>query len=245
MPGGGTVARPGQPRDVPGGAVARPGKPPGVPGEAVARPAGPGQCRSKADEVAAALRELIVQGDIAPGAPLRQRHLAERFGVSPTPVREALRRLESEGLVRNDVNRGSTVAELDAETVEESYQIRAELESLAVRLAAGRLSRADLRDARAIHLELGACTDDDPRIHGLNRHLHFRIYECAGSPLLMSMLRLLWRAFPGGPRVFRPHQDSTAQHAAILDALEAGDADLAAARTRDHILRALPYVGGG
>jgi len=211
--------------------------------EAVTRPGGLGRCRSKADEVAAALRELIVRGDIAPGAPLRQRDLAERFGVSPTPVREALRRLESEGLVRNDVNRGSTVAELDAEAVEQSYQIRAALEGLAVRLAAGKLTVADLRDARAIHLELGACRDHDPRIHGLDRRFHLRVYECAGSPLLMSMLRLLWRSFPGGPRVLRPHQESTAQHAAILDALEAGDAALAAGRTRDHILHALPYVG--
>jgi DNA-binding GntR family transcriptional regulator len=213
-------------------------------GEALARAGEAGECRSKADEVAAALRELIVRGDIAPGAPLRQRHLAERFGVSPTPVREALRRLESEGLVRNDLNRGSTVAELDAETVEESYRIRAELEALAVRLAAAKLTPADLRALRAVHLELEACHQGDPRIHGLNRRLHFRLYEAAGSPLLLSMLRLLWRSFPGGPRVFRPHQESAAQHAAILDALEAGDADLAATRTRDHILCALPHVGG-
>ena len=212
--------------------------------QAAARPGLPGPGRSKADQVAAALRELIVRGDIVPGAPLRQRHLAARFGVSPTPVREALRRLESEGLVRNDVNRGSTVAGLDTETAAQRYQIRAELEALAVRLAAAKLTAADLRDARAIHLELGACRGGDARIHGLNRRLHFRLYECAGSPLLMSMLRLLWRSFPGGPRVVLPHQESSAQHAAILEALEAGDADLAAARTRDHILRALPHLDG-
>ncbi|HEV8649825.1 MAG TPA: GntR family transcriptional regulator [Actinomycetes bacterium] len=235
MPDGEAVT-PGGETVTPGGETVTPG------GETVTRPGELGRCGSKADEVAAALRELIVRGDIAPGAPLRQRHLAERFGVSPTPVREALRRLESEGLVHNDVNRGSTVAKLDPKTVEESYQIRAELEGLAVRLAASKLTATDLRDARAIHLELGASRDLDPRRHGLNRRFHFRIYECAGSPLLMSMLRLLWRSFPGGPRVSRPHQESTAQHAAILDALEAGDADLAAARTRDHILRALPYV---
>jgi DNA-binding GntR family transcriptional regulator len=205
------------------------------------RPPAEGPGRSKADEVAAALRELIVLGEIRPGAPLRQRHLAERFGVSSTPVREALRRLESEGLVRTDVNRGSSVVEVDVGAVEERYQIRAVLEALAVRLAAAKVTAADLREAHAIHLELAACAGDDPRVHTLDRRLHLRVCECAGSPLLMSMLRLLWRSFPGGPRAPRPHAESTAQHAAILEALAAGDPAAAAARTSDHVLHALGW----
>jgi len=69
------------------------------------------QYSSKSDIVCAMLREMIISGDLSPAEPLRQRDLAERFGVSQTPVREALRRLESEGLVVNDPHRGATVAE--------------------------------------------------------------------------------------------------------------------------------------
>src|SRR2546430_1337199 len=82
---------------------------------------------SKTDLVAALIRELIITGELETGEQLRQRDLAQRFGVSQTPVREAMRRLESEGLLRSDTHRGFTVAAPDLGRVEENFQIRAAL----------------------------------------------------------------------------------------------------------------------
>ena len=83
---------------------------------------------SKTDLVAALIRELVITGELAPAEQLRQRDLAQRFGVSQTPVREAMRRLESEGLLVCDTHRGFTVVAPDVGRVEENFQIRAALE---------------------------------------------------------------------------------------------------------------------
>ena len=86
---------------------------------------------SKSDMVTDALRELITDRQLSPGTRLRQRELAEQFDVSYTPVREALRRLESEGLVVTDVHRGATVARTESKEMEDNYRILTELEALA------------------------------------------------------------------------------------------------------------------
>ena len=99
---------------------------------------GPGYV-SKTDMVAALIREQIITGELAAGEQLRQRDLAQRFQVSQTPVREAMRRLESEGLVIGDTHRGFTVVEPDDGPIEENFQIRAALESLGASLAARKI----------------------------------------------------------------------------------------------------------
>src|SRR5580704_17973876 len=162
--------------------------------------AGPSGYVSKTDLVAALIRELIITGELAAGGQLRQRELAQRFGVSQTPVREAMRRLESEGLVVGDTHRGFTVVELDD--------------------------------------RMRALADDDPRYADLNREFHFTVYSCAGSPLLLTLMRLLWASLHGGPRVQRSHAESASQHDAILDALRSGDAAAASALTYQHIMGA-------
>jgi DNA-binding GntR family transcriptional regulator len=78
---------------------------------------------SKTDMVTAAIRELIMNGDLRPGDALRQRDLAERFAGSPTPIREALRRLETEGLVSENAHRGSSVVEVDYGATQENFRI--------------------------------------------------------------------------------------------------------------------------
>jgi DNA-binding GntR family transcriptional regulator len=188
---------------------------------------------SKSDVVTAALRELIIRGEFAPGTGLRQRDLAKRFNVSPTPVREALRRLESEGLVRYDVHRGATVIETDYPADEENFQIRAVLETLAVGLAAARISADDMDAIERLHRDLASRKEGDSDIRELNRAFHFRIYETAHSPLLMALLRLLWQSFPP---VIRPLKESVAQHAALVNALKARDRARAEELIRTHIL---------
>jgi DNA-binding GntR family transcriptional regulator len=200
---------------------------------------------SKSDLVTDQLRELITRGELKPGDLLRQRELAERFGVSPTPVREALRRLESEGLVSSDVHRGSIVAEVAIEEVEANYQIRAALESLAVSWAAAKATGEDLDDIAVLHQRLAAADrgDREQRVD-LNRQFHFRIYEAAGSPLLLSVTRILWLSIPrGAPSLAqRPHRESVSQHAEILKALRSRDGKRAAELTAQHILGALKTI---
>lgn len=205
---------------------------------AAASPSPAASYLSKTDMVAALIRELIITGELAAGMQLRQRDLAQRFGVSQTPVREAMRRLESEGLVIGDTHRGFTVVEPADGPVEENFQIRAALESLGASLAARKIDAAGIAHLQGLNEQMRALGDDDPRYAELNREFHFTLYQYARSPLLMSLMRLLWASLHGGPRVLRTHAESARQHDAILDALRAGDADAAAAGTYQHIMGA-------
>jgi len=198
---------------------------------------------SKTDMVAALIRELIITGELTAGQQLRQRDLAQRFGVSQTPVREAMRRLESEGLVIGDTHRGFTVVTPDDGPVEENFQIRAALESLGASLAARKIDAAGLAELERLNERMRALAEDDPRYAELNREFHFTLYQYSRSPLLMSLMRLLWASLHGGPRVLRTHAESARQHDAILDALRAGDADAASALTYQHIMGAERVTG--
>lgn len=204
-------------------------------------PANYGLYVSKSDLVAAALRELIMTGGLEPGMPLRQRQLAMRFGVSATPVREALRRLESEGLITNDVHRGSVVAR-SAGDLHEKVQIRAVLEGLAARLAAPKITSGHLAELRAHNDRLLSPQLSASEVETVNRRFHFLVYEIADSPLLLSLMRLLWKSFPGGPQVFRSRRDSHAQHNELIGALEQHDGDEACRITEQHILGVLDHV---
>jgi DNA-binding GntR family transcriptional regulator len=202
---------------------------------------------SKTDLVAALIRELVITGELAAGEQLRQRDLAHRFGVSQTPVREAMRRLESEGLLVCDTHRGFTVVAPDEGRVEENFRIRAALESLGASLAARKIDTDGLARLHGLNDQMRALADDDPSYAELNREFHFTVYEYAHSPLLLSLMRLLWASLHGRPRVSRTHAESARTHAEsarqhdeILAALADGDADLASARTYQHIMCADP-----
>lgn len=204
--------------------------------------AGRGIYLSKSNFIAVLLRELIIRGDLKPGEPLRQRELAERFGVSATPVREALRWLESEGLVRYDPHKGSTVTEADAGATKEKYQIRAALEGLAASLAAPKISDQDIKELESYNEQLANKNLGPGEVNDLNRTLHFRIYEMAGSPLLLALMRLLWQSFPQGPQMARPRDESISEHMRLIEALRRRDAAGAQAITQQHILGAIQYL---
>jgi DNA-binding GntR family transcriptional regulator len=195
---------------------------------------------SKTDMVAALVRELVITGELAAGEQLRQRDLAQRFGVSQTPVREAMRRLESEGLLVCDTHRGFTVVASDEGRLEENFRIRAALESLGASLAARKIDASGLDRLRGLNDQMRALADHDPAYSELNREFHFTVYEYSHSPLLLSLMRLLWASLHGGPRVARTHAESARQHDEILAALAEGDADIASARTYQHIMGADP-----
>jgi DNA-binding GntR family transcriptional regulator len=195
---------------------------------------------SKTDLVAALIRELVITGELAAGEQLRQRDLAQRFGVSQTPVREAMRRLESEGLLVCDTHRGFTVVATEVGRLEENFQIRAALESLGASLAARKIDAEGLARLHELNDQIRALADDDPSYAELNREFHFTVYSCARSPLLLSLMRLLWASLRGGPRVSRTHAESVRQHDEILAALTEGDAAAASIRTYHHVMDAAP-----
>jgi DNA-binding GntR family transcriptional regulator len=189
-----------------------------------------------------ALRELITNGQISPGTPLRQRQLAEQFDVSYTPVREALRRLESEGLVVTDVHRGASVSRAESDELEENFRILAALESLAGSIAVTKMTDEDMAEIEDLYQQVAACDPDDGQLAELNRRFHFRVYECARSPMLLLLMRLLWRSFPQGPQHGRPHRESVEQHAHLLEALKNRDEEQVASIIRNHVLGSIPHL---
>ncbi|MQA11901.1 MAG: FCD domain-containing protein [Pseudonocardiaceae bacterium] len=191
---------------------------------------------SKTDMVVALIRELIITGELPEGKQLRQRDLAARFQVSQTPVREAMRRLESEGLLIGDAHRGFSVVEAEVGPTEENFQIRAVLEALGASMAAPKITTEAIAGLERLNGEMRALSEEDPRYAELNREFHFTIYEHAHSPLLLSLMRLLWHSLRGGPKVTRTHAESARQHDQIIDALRSADAEAASKATFDHIM---------
>lgn len=155
------------------------------------------------EEIAALLREEILDGVLAPDERLRQEHLAQRFGTSQAPIREAFRRLEAEGLAVAVANRGVRVAGLSAAEAEEIGALRLSLEpQLAVR-AAERAEQIEEAAARAA-IEAMERADDPAALMAANTVFHDALYAAAGRPITLEMvaglrarferyLRLMWR----------------------------------------------------
>jgi DNA-binding GntR family transcriptional regulator len=194
---------------------------------------------SKTDLVAAMLREMIVAGQLAPGMPLRQRDLAAQFEVSATPIREALRRLEAEGLVVGDAHRGVTVAKPDQGALADNYRIRAALEPLAAQMATERIDAAALAELAEINEVIRGLPEGDPSYREHNARFHFAIYQASGSPVLVSLIRMLWQSLPKRPAPARSQAESVRQHTQIIEAIRGRDGARAAALTGQHIASAL------
>ena len=135
---------------------------------------------STADAVAASLREMIINGELQAGERLVERDLAERFGISRIPMREAIQRLEREGLLDIFRNRGAIVRLLSAADVQEIYDMRALLEGDAIYRSVKRLDDETLARAELVHRLLGESSV--PRRQGeLNREFHALLYSCCGN----------------------------------------------------------------
>ena len=123
------------------------------------------------------LRELIIEGELAPGARLNERALCERLGVSRTPLREALRVLAAEGLVELPPNRSAVVASLSGDDIRESFEVMSALEALSGELACRHITAAEIAEIKALTFELLAChaREDLPSYYRLNRPIHDRL----------------------------------------------------------------------
>lgn len=191
------------------------------------------------------LREEIANGLIRPGEAIRQSVLAKRYGISPTPVREALRLLESEGTVVYSPHRGAVVSHHDEQRMADLYAMRARSESLAAELCAERRTDEQLEDIRALQERLRTMADDPDVGHiefaAWNRELHLRI-AVVGSEAIAGQLAPLWGMFPTRRTMWaKPDlvRCFLADHDAIIDAIAAGDAVRAGATMHRHILSAL------
>lgn len=192
---------------------------------------------SKQKVIAQTLQNEILTGDLKPGTLLRQEELAERFEVSPTPVREALRELGARGLVVHELHRGVRVADIRMDTLEEIREIRALLEPYATELATPLLGEDEIDELEEINRTIGHADTSQEEIRILNRKFHMQIYDAASSGHLMSLINLTWSAYPWMsltlPRARVPV--AKAQHQAILDAIAARDGQRASDLMRDHI----------
>lgn len=187
------------------------------------------------DLVLGALRQAILSGVFAPNERLRQEELADIFGTSRIPVREALRALEYEGLVASVPHRGFTVTALDADDVEEVYDLRTLLESEAVRLAMPLMTDEDLADLSDLFAAMQAATTPDQELATRER-FYLRLYTVTGRPRLVGLITRLRQEVA---RVFRwsTLQHSSAGHEEFFEAIKAGDADRAVAFLHSHYRR--------
>lgn len=195
--------------------------------------------KTKKDAVVELIREAILSAQYKPGERLLQEEIARRLNVSPTPVREALRQLEAEGVLDHSPHRGVRVAEVRFEDVREVYLIRGALEALATREAASNLTRTNLAELRAIQSEIELLLAEErlTDLRKLNFDLHMLIYNAAGMPELYRLIRNLWTKFPWDTLHVLPGRAATSarEHTQILEAIAAGEADLAAQRMQAHI----------
>ncbi len=189
------------------------------------------------------LREMIVTGELGPGETIREGPLSERLEISKSPLREALRQLHQEGLIVTVSNKGSKVASLTEEDIREIYQLREYTEALAGRLACQRRTPEQIAALRANVAALAESVGRDSHREVAERDIafHLLLAQIAGHRRLLriqenlqtEMLRLVMRQFADWGEV--AETDAAVKHAAIVDALEAGDADLVEARIREHI----------
>jgi len=197
---------------------------------------------TRAEELRLALADDIISGALAPGVTLDETQLAQRFNVSRTPVREALRQLTAGGLVETRPHRGAVVASLSHERLNAMFEAMAELEAICAGLAAERMSAAERQALQAIHEELRKLSylGDPQRFHEVNETFHNAIYAGAHSAHIAEItLATRVRVQPFRRAQFRNLgrlAHSHAEHDRVVNAIVRGDRAGAAAAMREHII---------
>jgi DNA-binding GntR family transcriptional regulator len=212
--------------------------------------AGPVERRLLHEEGVERLREMIIRGELGPGMKLNERVLAERLGISRTPLREAIRFLASEGLVELLPNRGAVVAPIDAERVRQTLLVLGALEALAGELVCAHATDAELAEIGALHAEMLVhhARRDLAGYFRCNQRIHARIVECSGNAPLIQTCRAL------NAQVRRARymanlsparwRQAVREHEAMQVALDARDGAKLAALLREHLAQKLAAVLG-
>jgi DNA-binding GntR family transcriptional regulator len=194
------------------------------------------------EQLREAIEEEIATGRLLPGTHLDETALAQRYGVSRTPIREALSLLAGEGLVEARPRRGAVVAQVTAQRLIEMFEVMAELEALCARQAARRMTDADLREVEAAHEACRAAAqgrDPDAYFYA-NEAFHQRIYRASHNGYLSDQAQALQRKL----RPYRRLQlrvrnriaRSLEEHEGVMAALRRGDGDASAVAMRSHVV---------
>ena len=181
------------------------------------------------EAAAARLRDLITEGQLAPGTRLNERLLCEQLHISRTPLREAFKVLATEGLIALLPNRGAQVVRLDRAEVVHTFDVMGALEGLSGELACRHITAAELAEIKALHREMAAChrKRDLPGYYRLNRAIHERINDAARNPVLTQVYRTVNARLHASR--FRSNFDrakwdaALAEHEQMLMALEKRD----------------------
>lgn len=205
------------------------------------RPRGGSQAKTHAERLRSEIADDIACGRLAPGTALDEMTLAERFGVSRTPVREALRELTAAGLVEHRPHRGAVVASLDAERLEEMFTVMAELEALCAASAATAMTATERAELAAIHAAAGELVrlGDVAAYREANDRFHEFIYAASHNQFLEEtvlgvrrrVLAFRRAQFRGLGRLVVSH----AEHDRVVQALQRGEREAAAREMRAHL----------
>ncbi|HSV84115.1 MAG TPA: GntR family transcriptional regulator [Ramlibacter sp.] len=194
--------------------------------------------RALYQEVAELLRQRIFRRELEPGSWIDEMKIAEEFGISRTPLREALKVLAAEGLVTMKVRRGAYVTEVSENDLAEVYHLLSLLESDAAAAVARGATAAQLQELQALHAELEAAVADRDRFFVLNERFHMRLLEVAGNRWRSQMVADLRKVM----KLNRHNsllksgriEESLQEHRAVMEALTRRDAEAAELRMREH-----------
>lgn len=199
--------------------------------------------RALYEEVAELLRQRIYKRELEPGSWIDELKLAEEYGISRTPLREALKVLAAEGLVTMKVRRGAYVTEVSERDLAEVYHLLSLLESDAAGVVAAQATDAQLAELQALHAELETAVADRDRFFAINERFHMRLLEIAGNRWRNQMVADLRKVM----KLNRQHsllksgriEESLAEHRAVMEALAKRDASSAVKRMQEHFANGL------
>jgi len=199
--------------------------------------------RALYEEVAQRLRERIFSSQLSPGSWIDETRLAEEYGISRTPLREALKVLATEGLVTMKIRRGAYVTEVNAKDQSDVYHLLSLLESDAAGVVASRASVRELQDLQDIHAELASAVGDTSAFFAVNERFHMRLLEIADNrwrDQLCADLRKVMK-LNRHSSLFKEGriEQSLAEHQAIVQALVERQPELAAQRMSAHFMNGL------
>ena len=199
--------------------------------------------RALYEEVAELLRQRIFRRELEPGSWIDELKLAEEYGISRTPLREALKVLAAEGLVTMKVRRGAYVTEVNEKDLSDVYHLLSLLESDAAGVVAARASAAELKELQALHAELEAAVADREKFFAVNERFHMRVLEIADNrwrDQMVADLRKVMKLNRHNSLLKSGRiQESLAEHAAIMKALASRDSASAMQRMREHFANGL------
>ncbi|MGB3483650.1 MAG: GntR family transcriptional regulator [Mycobacterium sp.] len=201
--------------------------------------------QSAASRIAGELRVEILHGHIAPGSRLSQLSIAERFGVSRIPVRDALQLLAGEGLVHPTSNATAVVTGMSVPELQELYELREAVEPLATQIAVPNVGRADILMMRK-QMSVMETSNEAPVWLAANAEFHAAVYKRASRPRMIELVeqlrRLTDRYLYMHLEVIGHTEHLHAEHAAIMRAVESGDAGLAARLTQEHLATSHDFI---